>query len=86
VTLKIEKNIPIPPRRRVTPAGVEDFDKLEAGDSFAVPVPREFRHKPTIWAGTARLRNAAYAYQRRTGRKLTVRCMADGVIRVWRVE
>jgi hypothetical protein len=86
VTLKIEKNILIPPRRRVTPAGVEDFDKLEVGDSFAVPVPKEFRHKPTIWAGAARLRNAAYNYQKRTGRKLTVRCMADGVIRVWRVE
>jgi hypothetical protein len=81
----IEKGIPIPPRRRVTPAGNADFDKLEVGDSFAVPVPEEYRHKPTIWAGTNRLRTAAHQYGKRHGRTFTVRCV-DGAIRIWRVS
>jgi hypothetical protein len=55
------------------------------GDSFAVPVPKEFKHKPTIWAGTNRLRNAVYQYGKHTGKKFTVRCMPKE-IRVWRVS
>lgn len=80
----IEKNIPVPPRRRLTPAGAEQFEAMEVGDSFAVPVPEIYRAKPTIWAGNSRLRNAAYAYGKRTGRRFTVRC-GDGEIRVWRI-
>lgn len=84
--MKIDKGVPVPPRSRMTPASREDFAALEVGDSFAVPVPEEYRHKPTIWAGTNRLRNAAYMFGKRHGRKFTVRCMDDGAIRVWRTE
>jgi len=83
--IKIDKGIPIPPRNRLTPAGQDDFAALEVGDSFAVPVPKEFKHKPTIWAGTNRLRNAVYQYGKHTGKKFTVRCMPKE-IRVWRVS
>jgi hypothetical protein len=37
-----------------------------------------------VWAGTNRLRNAAYQYGKRTGKKFTVRAMPNE-IRVWRV-
>lgn len=82
---KIESGIPIPPRRRLAAAGAEDFEAMAIGDSFAVPVPKEYQHKPTIWAGTQRLRNAVYQYAKRTGKTFTVRTM-PGEIRVWRVE
>ena len=82
--LKIEKNIPIPSRRRVTAIGIEHFEAMDVGDSIAVPLPKECRNKPTVWAGTNRLRNAAYQYGRRTGKKFTVRAMPNE-IRVWRV-
>lgn len=82
----VEKGIPIPPRSRLAPASDQDFASLEVGDSFAVPVPEEYQHKPTIWAGTNRLRTAAHQYGKRHGRKFTVRCMDGGVIRVWRVS
>ena len=85
MTIKIDKGIPIPPRNRLTPASTADFEALEVGDSFAVPVPKEYAHKPTIWAGTNRLRNAAWQYAKRTGKKFTVRCL-PGEIRVWRVS
>ena len=83
--MNIDKGVPIPPRRRLAPAGAEQFDALEVGDSFAVPVPPEYRAKPTVWAGTNRLRNAVYTFAKRTGRKFTVRCMQTE-IRVWRTE
>jgi hypothetical protein len=85
MTIQIDKGVPIPPTRRLTLAGREHFDALEVGDSFAVPVPKEYKQKPTIWAGTARLRNAAWQYGKRTGKKFTVRCV-PGEIRVWRVS
>lgn len=84
MTIQIDKGIPIPPRRRLTPAGQDDFAALDVGDSFAVPVPKEFKHKPTIWAGAARLRNAAWNHGKRTGKRFTVRCMSNE-IRVWRI-
>lgn len=83
--MKIESGIPVPARRRLTAAGVEHFAAMDVGDSFGVPVPKEYRNKPTIWAGTNRLRNAAYQYAKRTGKKFTVRAMPNE-IRVWRVE
>ena len=82
--MKIDKGIPIPPRNRLAPAGSKEFDALEVGDSFAVPVPKEYRAKPTIWAGTNRLRNAVYHYAKRTGKKFTVRALPNE-IRVWRI-
>lgn len=83
--MKIDKDIPIPPRARKAPAGSVDFAKLEVGDSFAVPVPEEYVAKPTIWVGTNRLRNAVYMYGKRTEKKFTVRCLPNE-IRVWRVR
>lgn len=81
---EIQKGVPIPPRGKLTPANAEDFGALEVGDSFAVPIPELYRAKPTVWAGTSRLRSAVYQYQKRAGRKFTVRCL-DGEIRVWRI-
>lgn len=85
MTIKIDKDIPIPARRRVTEAGIEHFEAMDVGDSIGVPLPKEYRNKPTIWAGTNRLRNAAYQYGKRTGKKFTVRAMPNE-IRVWRVS
>ena len=83
--MRIEKDIPIPSRRRVTAVGAEHFEAMQVGDSIGVPIPKEYRAKPTVWAGTARLRNAAYQYGKRTGKKFTVRAMPNE-IRLWRVS
>jgi hypothetical protein len=85
MTIKIDKGIPIPSRRRVTVVGIEHFDAMDVGDSIAVSLPKEYRTKPTVWAGTNRLRNAAYQYGRRTDKKFTVRAMPTE-IRLWRVK
>jgi hypothetical protein len=81
--MKIDKDIPVPARRRITAVGIEHLDAMEVGDSIGVPLPKEYRAKPTVWAGTNRLRNAAYQYGKRTGKKFTVRAMPNE-IRVWR--
>lgn len=83
--MKIDKGVPIPSRRRVTAIGTEHFEAMDVGDSIAVPLPKEYRNKPTIWAGTNRLRNAAYQYGKRTDKRFTVRSMPNE-IRVWRVS
>ena len=83
--MRIERGIPIPSRRRVTPVGTEHFEAMQVGDSIGVPLPKEYRAKPTVWAGTTRLRNAAYQYGKRTGKKFTVRAMPNE-IRLWRVS
>lgn len=83
--MRIESGIPIPSRRRVTAVGTEHFEAMQVGDSIGVPLPKEYRAKPTVWAGTTRLRNAAYQYGKRTGKKFTVRAMPNE-IRLWRVE
>lgn len=83
--MKVDKDIPIPPRNRLAPAGAGEFDALGVGDSFAVPVPEEYAAKPTVWVGTNRLRNAVYQHAKRTGKKFTVRCLPNEV-RVWRVK
>ena len=85
MTLKIDKNVPVPARRRLTAVGLEHFAAMDVGDSIGVPLPKEYRNKPTIWAGTNRLRNAAYQYGKRAGKKFTVRAMPNE-IRVWRVQ
>lgn len=84
MTIKIDKGVPIPARRRVTAVGLEHLEAMDVGDSIGVPLPKEYRNKPTIWAGTNRLRNAAYQYGKRAGKKFTVRAMPNE-IRVWRV-
>jgi hypothetical protein len=81
--MKIDKDVPVPARRRLTAVGIEHFEAMDVGDSIGVPLPREYRAKPTVWAGTNRLRNAAYNYGKRTGKKFTVRAMPNE-IRVWR--
>jgi hypothetical protein len=83
--IQIDKGIPIPPRRRLTPVGAEQLAALEVGDSFAIPIPPEYATKPTVWAGINRLRNSVYHYQKRFGRKFTVRCL-ESEVRVWRIS
>lgn len=81
--MRIEQGVPLPPRRNQTAVGIEHFDAMDVGDSIGVPLPKEYRNKPTVWGGTNRLRNAAYQYGKRTGKKFTVRS-APGEIRIWR--
>jgi hypothetical protein len=84
MTIKIDKGVPIPERKRTTAVGLEHFEVMDVGDSIGVPLPKEYRNKPTVWAGTNRLRNAVYQYAKRTDKKFTVRAMPNE-IRVWRV-
>lgn len=83
--MRIESGVPIPSRRRLTAVGTEHFEAMQVGDSIGVPLPKEYRAKPTVWAGTTRLRNAAYQYGKRTGKKFTVRAMPNE-IRLWRIS
>ena len=85
MTIKIDKGVPVPARKRATAVGLEHFAAMDVGDSIGVPLPKEYRNKPTVWAGTNRLRNAAYQYGKRAGKKFTVRAMPNE-IRVWRVQ
>lgn len=85
MTIKIDKGVPVPARKRATAVGLEHFEAMDVGDSIGVPLPKEYRNKPTVWAGTNRLRNAAYQYGKRAGKKFTVRAMPNE-IRVWRVQ
>jgi hypothetical protein len=45
--MKIDKDIPVPARRRLTAVGIEHFEAMDVGDSIGVPLPREYRAKPT---------------------------------------
>lgn len=84
--MKIEKGIPIPPRGgRKTPLHATHLAQLEVGDSVAFDIPEEYQSKPSVWADTNRIRNAAYAYGKRAGRSFTVRFDDNNTrIRIWR--
>lgn len=69
----IEKDIPIPPKRKESPKW--PFGILEVGDSFAL------RDGPTVERQVSAM--AAY-YKKRLGRQFTVRTMSDGTVRCWR--
>ena len=72
--MKIEKNIPIPEKRRTYP-----LDELDIGDSFLVQVPKE-----EIKSARNKL-SASVSNASKTGSKFTVR-VVDGGLRVWRTE
>jgi hypothetical protein len=70
---EIEKNVPVPPRKKVT---VYPFHQMKKGDSFFIPVKGKK-------AQESRRRSAtAAAYKQKV--KITARVMEDGV-RIWRI-
>ncbi len=81
--IKIEKNVPIPPKGG-GPNGPYKypFDRLGVGDCFSVSGVGGSLAKIT-----RRLRGAAHRYSKSHGIKFTVRELPDeGVVRIWRVE
>lgn len=73
MTLRIEKNIPIPPRARFP------FAELEVGDSFLVPADQ------VNWNGrTSMVARVANTTGRRLNRKFVCRTNPDRSVRVWR--
>ena len=90
MTYVIEKKIPIPAPGRDRKCRKYPFDKMQAGDSFAVPLSGEItsagKNGPYDKA-LVRVRSAACGFSRKRGCKFTVRTLKDeGVIRVWRVK
>jgi hypothetical protein len=85
--VKIEKGIPIPPRRTVSPVGKEHLEAMAVGDSIAFPIPEEYRAKPSMWPVRRSIHTLAQNYAKRHGRKYTIRALSDeGVIRIWRIK
>lgn len=77
-TIKIDKNIPVGPARTKHAEAHKAFERMEAGDSFA------------LWARdaaevrSARIMLATFsAYAKKQGWTVTSRT-ADGVLRIWR--
>jgi hypothetical protein len=70
----VDKDVPIPPKR------VEwyPWERLQVGDSFAVPTPTEKEDRS--------VRSCASVASRRLGWKFTVRRTAPKQVRVWRVK
>ena len=66
--MEVEKNVPIPARY--------PFDKMEVGDSFALP-PSAARNSVTVSAGR---------YGNKHNMKFIVRIMPDRTLRCWRTE
>lgn len=69
---KIEADVPIPTRR--TPLSRIPWLSLKVGDSFVHPGPSKLARSAASWAG------------KRHGRMYCTRTLADGTVRVWRVE
>lgn len=83
--IKIEANIPIPPRGPLVSKGrpaLYPFADMQIGDSFMVPIKASDPQKQKRLA--MRVTNAAYANARLHGKKYATRVM-DGGVRVWRV-
>jgi hypothetical protein len=83
----IEKNVPIPPKRRATgPRGTKyRFGDMDIGDSFALPLGGEVRNGNYL--STLRLTNAAASYKARTpGFTFCIRTLPDEEeVRIWRM-
>ena len=86
--MKIEKNIPIPPKKKQAPSrkykGLCDaLRKLEISDSFLVPIPEGMcakSFKDRIFTSKAMIKK-----KRGNDLSLTTR-EVDGGIRVWRIQ
>ena len=74
--MKIEKGIPVP-ELRLGRRSNYPLAEMEVGESFACEKPHR--------AEVNRLRQAAYRYGKRHGKKFTVRVSGDEV-RCWRVS
>jgi hypothetical protein len=73
----IDDNVSLPPQR-TGGCSKYPFDKMEIGQSFALPVSTGLR-----------AREAAVVYGKRHGMKFTSRTLTEGgekVVRIWRVE
>lgn len=72
----IDDNVSLPPRHNS--CSKYPFDKMEIGQSFALPA-----------ATGLRVREAAVVYGKRHGMKFASRTLTEGgekVLRIWRVE
>jgi len=70
----IEKGIDIPSISKGNTTLKYPFPKMDIGDSFVAPKPESHR-----------IRSAANAYSKRSGRSFTLRTLGD-VIRIWRIS
>lgn len=76
----IEKNVPVPSGRQ--PKKYFPFDKMEIGDSFAVPVPEGAQ----VGEFSAKVRTHAINWGRQNGAKFSVLLVDEQTnVRVWRV-
>lgn len=84
---KIEKNVPVPPKRGGGREPCYPFADMDIGDSFSVPlVGAPTSPSACNDSATQRLSCAASAHFKRNNRKFTVRELRDeGVARCWRV-
>ena len=83
MTIKIDKDIPTPPKPRVGAQSVYPFNEMAPGDSFYVPKP-EGR---TITAHVSNLSALATQWARHNGGKFCVRRSDDQKgARVWMLE
>jgi len=71
---RIQKNIPIPAKKSAGRKQVYPFEKMEVGDSFAIPLSK---------AKSAAAIMVKYA--KRTGMKFTKRLL-DKEVRIWRIQ
>jgi hypothetical protein len=78
MTYVIENNIPLP-QTKGKPAREETiiFRQLQVGQSFVLPPKQEYPR---------RLLNCLYNEARRSNKKLTIRSLEDGSIRIWRTQ
>lgn len=80
--MKVESGVPIPKITRVRTTGTRyPFDRMQLGDSFAVPMKDD--SEETV---LNRVRTAIHRYVKDYGGKFTVRVMDDETVRVWRTK
>lgn len=78
MTYVIENNVPLP-KSRGKPAREETiiFRQLQVGQSFVLPPRQEYPRS---------IFNSLYQEARRSNKKLAIRSLEDGSIRIWRTQ
>lgn len=86
MVIKIEKSVPMPPQNHRGATGAKNFypfDRMEVGDSFAIP--NGFIGPTGRRVTQHSLSSAAYKYGKDHNKQYAIR-KVDGGIRVWRVK
>ena len=80
----IEKNqsVPTPGKDQSLRASGFPLDKMDVGDSFAIPSAQVLKEKDSARS----LRKIVLGYGYRNNKKFTTRLMPNGDLRVWRTE